>query len=291
MFEYNYINGKLFLSTRAKIPITDRGFAFGDGVFETLRSYGGNIFMFSCHLDRLFRSLRALRFNYGFNKEYIREAIEKTLKKNRLLKSDAYIKIMVTRGEHRGDFSFTGKYNASLIIITKKLQVPPPVFYSRGVDLVTSTIKRISTRNPAYTHKLMNYFENLYAKNEALSKNAYEAFFLTADKLVLEGAVTNIFIVRNDTVYTPSLSQNILPGVTRNAVISLCRENDIKVREKKIHYRDLIDAGEVFLTNSVIEILPVKKVDIHNIRGPVPGDITSRLVNLYRLAVLKNTSG
>ena len=137
----------------------------------------------------------------------------------------------------------------------------------------------------------MNYFENLYAKNEALSKNAYEAFFLTVDKLVLEGAVTNIFIVRNDVVYTPSLSQNILPGVTRSAVIGLCRENDIKVRERKIHYRDLIDASEVFLTNSVIEILPVKKVDIHSIRGPVPGEITSRLVNLYRLAVLKNISG
>lgn len=291
MFEHIYINGKLFLSTRAKILVTDRGFAFGDGVFETLRSYRGNIFMFSCHLDRLFGSLRALRFKYGFDRDHIREAVEKTLKKNRLLKSDAYIKIMVTRGEHRGDFSFSGKYNASLIIITKKLQVPPPALYSRGVDLVSSTIKRISTRNPAYTHKLMNYFENLYAKNEAFLKNAYEAFFLTADKLVLEGAVTNIFIVRGRKIYTPSLSQNILPGVTRSAVIDLCRENDIKVREKKTHYRDLIDAGEVFLTNSVIEILPVKKVDIHSIRGLVPGDLTSRLINLYRLAVLKNISG
>ena len=291
MFEYTYINGKLFLSNRAKIPVSDRGFAFGDGVFETLRSYRGNIFMFSRHLDRLFTSLRALRFNYSFDKDHIREAVEKTLKKNRLLAGDAYIKIMVTRGEHLGDLSFSGKYDASLIIITKKLQVPPPVFYSRGVDLISSTIKRTPSGNPAYTHKLMNYFENLYAKNEALSKNAYEAFFLTADKLVLEGAVTNIFIVRGRTVYTPSLSQNILPGVTRSTVIDLCGENDIKVREKKIHYRDLIDATEVFLTNSIIEILPVKKVDIHSVRGSVPGDIASRLVNLYRLAVLKNNSG
>ena len=285
MFEYAYINGKLFPSGRAKIPVSDRGFAFGDGVFETLISYKGNIFMFSRHLDRLFSSLRALRFNYDFDKGHIREAVEKTLKKNRLLKSDAYIKIMVTRGEHRGDFSFSGKYNNSLIIITKKLQAPPPIFYSRGVDLVSSTIKRVPSGNPAYTHKLMNYFENLYAKNEALSKNAYEAFFLTADKLVLEGSVTNIFIVRNKTVYTPSLSQNILPGVTRSTVISLCVENDIKVRKKKLYYRDLMDAPEVFLTNSVIEILPVKKIDIHNVSGSVPGDFTSRLINLYRMAV------
>ena len=291
MFEHIYINGKLFLSSRAKIPVSDRGFAFGDGVFETLRSYRGNIFMFSRHMDRLFSSLRALRFNYDFDKEHIREAVEKTLKKNILLKSDAYIKIMVTRGEHRGDFSFSGKYNPSLIIIAKKLQVPSPIIYSRGVNIISSTIRRTSIGNPAYKHKLMNYFENLYAKNEAISKDAYEAFFLTADKLVLEGSVTNIFIVRNRTVYTPSLSQNILPGVTRSTVLGLCVENDIKVREKKLHYRDLIDTPEVFLTNSVIEILPVKKVDIHNVRGPAPGDITSRLINLYRLAVSKNTFG
>ena len=285
MFEYIYINGKLFLSGRAKIPVSDRGFAFGDGVFETLRSYRGNIFMFSRHLDRLFSSLRALRFNYDFDKEHIREAVEKTLKKNRLLESDAYIKIMVTRGEHLGDLSFSGKYNPSLIIITKKLQAPPPIFYSRGVDIISSTIRRTSIGNPAYKHKLMNYFENLYAKNEAFSKDAYEAFFLTADKLVLEGAVTNIFMVRNRTVYTPSLSQNILPGVTRSVVVDLCKDNNIKIREKKLHYRDLIDASEVFLTNSVIKILTVKKIDIHNISGSVPGDFTSRLINLYRMIV------
>ncbi len=286
MLEYTYINGRLFSSGRAKIPVSDRGFAFGDGVFETLRSYRGNIFMFSRHLDRLFTSLRALRFNHSFDKDHVMAAVEKTLKKNRLLKSDAYIKIMVTRGEHLGDFSFSGRYNNSLIIITKKLTVPSPALYSRGVDIISSTIRRISTRNPVYTHKLMNYFENLYAKNEALSKNAYEAFFLTADKLVLEGAVTNIFIIMNRAVYTPSLSQNILPGVTRSVVVDLCRENDIKIREKKLHYRDLINAEEVFLTNSVIEILPVKKIDIHNVKGSVPGDITSRLVNLYRLGIL-----
>ncbi len=286
MFEYTYINGRLFSSGRAKIPVSDRGFAFGDGVFETLRSYRGNIFMFSRHLDRLFTSLRALRFNHSFDKDHVIAVVEKTLKKNRLLKSDAYIKIMVTRGEHLGDFSFSGRYNNSLIIITKKITAPSPALYSRGVDIISSTIRRISTRNPVYTHKLMNYFENLYAKNEALSKNAYEAFFLTADKLVLEGAVTNIFIILNRAVYTPSLSQNILPGVTRSAVVDLCRENDIKIREKKLHYRDLINAEEVFLTNSVIEVLPVKKIDIHNVKGSVPGDITSRLVNLYRLGVL-----
>jgi len=288
MFEYTYINGRLFPPGRAKIPVRDRGFAYGDGIFETMRSYRGNVFMFSRHLERLFSSLRALRFNYSFDPDEIRKAVEKTLKKNRLLKSDAYIKIMVTRGEHLGDFSFSSKYRPSVIITAKKLEVPSPVSYSDGVDLVSSTITRTSHGNSIHVHKLMNYFENLYAKNEAYSKGAYEAVFLTRDKLVLEGATTNIFVANGNTVYTPPLTQNILSGVTRSVVIALCRDNGIRVRERKLHYRDLIAAGEVFLTNSIIEILPVKKVDIHCIKKQVPGDLTSGLINLYRLAVLKD---
>ena len=105
---------------------------------------------------------------------------------------------------------------------------------------------------------------------------------------MLEGATTNVFMANGNTVYTPPLTQNILPGITRKVVLNLCRVNNIRVREKKLHYRDLLAAGEVFLTNSVAEIIPVKKVNIHNVGRPVPGDITSRLVNLYRVAVSKN---
>lgn len=288
MFEYTYINGRLFPSIKAKIPVNDRGFLYGDGVFETMRSYRGNIFMFSLHLDRLFNSLKALKFNLNFDKGNIKEAVSKALLKNRLHKGDAYIKIMVTRGEHRGDFHFSSKYRPSVIIITKKLKPYPVELYSNGVDIISSTISRSAMGNSIYVHKLMNYFENLYAKNEAYSKGAYEAVFLTRDKLVLEGATTNIFMANGNTVYTPPLTQNILPGVTRSVVIALCRDNGIRIREKKLHYRDLIAAGEVFLTNSVAEIMPVKKVDIHCVRKPVPGDMASSLINLYRLAVLKD---
>ena len=184
----------------------------------------------------------------------------------------------------------TGHYVAKHqnIIIAKKLKPYPTELYSTGVDIISSDISRSALGNSIYGHKLMNYFENLYAKDHAYSQGAFEAFFLTKDKLVLEGSTTNIFMVNGNIVYTPPLTQNILPGITRKVVLDICRGNSIRVREKKLHYRDLIGAAEVFLTNSVAEIIPVKKVDIHNTGRPVPGDITSRLLNLYRVAVSQN---
>jgi branched-subunit amino acid aminotransferase/4-amino-4-deoxychorismate lyase len=133
----------------------------------------------------------------------------------------------------------------------------------------------------------MNYLENLYEKDRAYRLGAFESIFLTRDRLVLEGAATNIFVVKRSTVYTPPLIQNVLGGITRKVILQLCLANGIRIREKKIHYRDLIDAHEAFLTNSMAGILPVKKVDIHEIGNLVPGKITSRLSDFYRLAVKK----
>jgi branched-subunit amino acid aminotransferase/4-amino-4-deoxychorismate lyase len=134
----------------------------------------------------------------------------------------------------------------------------------------------------------MNYFENLYEKNRAYSQGAFEPIFLTRDKLVLEGATTNIFIVKGAAIYTPPLTQNILGGITRKVILQLCRANRIRTWEKKIHYRDLINANEVFLTNSVAGIIPVKKVDVHKISGTLSGKMTSRISDLYRLAIINS---
>ena len=117
---------------------------------------------------------------------------------------------------------------------------------------------------------------------------AYESVFMTRDRLVLEGSTTNIFLVRRSTVYTPPLTQNILGGITRKIVLQLCRANGIRISERKIHYRDLINADEVFLTNSVAGIIPVRKVDVHRIGGRIPGRITSRLAELYRIIIEDN---
>ena len=277
-----FINGKLILEGRAKIPVKDRGFLYGDGLYETLRSYGGFAFMLDEHIARLFHSLKILKYNIPFNEEYVWEAVRKTIDKNNLMGKDAYIKIIVTRGVHGKELYFSREYKPNLIIIAGTLPSYPEDDYTKGIKIISSIVKRPSVGSPLYSHKLINYFENLYAKDEAHTSGAGEAIFLTADHLVLEGASSNIFYVKKSTVYTPPVTQNILPGVTRKVVMDLCAENRIRIRERRIHYRDFIGADEIFKTSSVAEIVPVRRVDRFELDGRVPGNITARLIELYK---------
>jgi len=288
MADHVYIDGRYYRSSKARIPVSDRGFLYGDGVFETMRSYNGKVFMLYSHLDRLYHSLGVLRFSPDFNRAAVADALYRTLAKSGLAKKDAYIKIIVTRGEHGGQLHFDQGKRCSLIIIVKKLKPYPEKYYTGGVDIISSAISRQAQGYQVYRHKLVNYFENLYEKDRAHYHGAFESVFLTGDRLVLEGSTTNIFMVNRSTVLTPPLTQNILDGITRRLVLQLCRAGRIRIWERKIHYRDIINAHEVFLTNSVAGILPVRKIDSHMIGGQIPGHITSSLTDLYRLAVEKS---
>jgi len=287
MTEYVFINNTYTDSKKAAVPVSDSGFLFGDGLFETMRAYRGNIPAFDMHLDRLFSSMRELRYNSDFfTPENIRSAVFKLLLKNNLLDTDAYIKILVTRSSYRQKLIFDYQSKPGLIIFAERLKGYPEDFYKNGINIFSSSIKRNAVGNDTYRHKLINYFENVFAKNEAQANQAQEAFFMTRDKVVLEGATSNIFTVKNNKVFTPLLTQNILPGITRQLVIDLCRKNRIKFSEKRIHYFNLIEADEIFLTNSIMEIMPVKKVDSHAAEsGTVPGPLTAEIRRLYRLLI------
>jgi len=129
---------------------------------------------------------------------------------------------------------------------------------------------------------MLNYFENIYAKNEAYENEADEAVFITKDRVILEGASSNIFIVKRNRVLTPASNQNILPGITRQIIIDICRQNRIRCSERKLHYYNVIEADEMFVTNSVMEVMPVCKFDTYEIGdGMVPGPMTSKLTKLY----------
>ncbi len=282
MFEYVYINGRFYREKRAKISVNDRGFLYGDGLFETMICNRGRIFMFYAHMDRLFHSLRILKFNDFIDRKGIEKAVFKTLSKNKLDGKDAYIKIIITRGEYGGSLDFNTDREPSLIIIAKRLKPYPQEIYSDGVDIISSSVSRQSYGDQVYRHKLVSYFENIYEKDRADSRGAFESIFLTGNKLVLEGSTSNIFIVGRYALYTPSASQNILPGITRRVVLEICRANSIRIWEKKVHYRDLVNAYEVFITSSIAGIVPVKKVDSHQISTPVPGPLTSKISELYQ---------
>jgi len=281
MCGYIFINGKMAADNRAMLSVKDRGFLYGDGLYETMKSFKGSVFMVDDHIYRLLNSMKVLRYNLTFDKEYINEAIKKTIARNNLDRTDAFVKAIVTRGIHGAGLYFSSSYRPSLIVIAEKIASQDSVDYKEGVKIISSSIRRPSMGNPLYPHKLINYFENIYAKDEAKRNGAKEAIFLTKDHLVLEGASSNIFYVKGNTVFTPPLTQNILPGITRKVVICLCRENGIKVKERKVHYRDFIRADEIFKTSSIAEIVPVNKVDRFEIYGKTPGDITAGIIKLY----------
>jgi D-amino acid aminotransferase len=287
MTGYIFINNTYTDSKKAAVPVDGSGFLFGDGLFETIRAFNGRITAFDKHLDRLFSSMLQLRYNADFfTPENIRTAVFKLLLKNNLLGTDAYIKIVVTRSSYEQKLLFDPKSKPGLIIFAKKLTGYHEDFYKTGVNVFTCSIKRNAVGNDIYRHKLINYFENVFAKNEAAANLAQEALFTTRDKVVLEGATSNLFTVKDGKVFTPPLTQNILPGITRQLVIDICSKNKIKFAEKRIHYFNLLEADEVFLTNSIMEIMPVKKVDSHTVgSGTVSGPLTSRIHRLYRLLV------
>lgn len=277
-----YFSGNYLNASRASIPIDNVGFLYGDGLFETILYSSGKVCAFDLHIERLLTSLGVLKYNTDFTAEDIKSITNKLLKKNNLLKKDAIIKIIVTRKPYIDSFKFDFWKKPDLIILTKRLKGYPESYYSNGIVLKSSSIKRNASGNELYRHKMLNYFENIYAKNEAYDNEAHEAVFLTKDRVILEGASSNIFVVKNNRVLTPSSNQNILPGITRQIVIDTCKGNKIRCSERKLHYFNVLEADEMFITNSVMGVMPVRKFDTYDIgNGMVPGPVTNRISKLY----------
>lgn len=285
MKKYVFINGKYILKDEAAIALFDSGFLFGDGLFETIRSYNGKIFLYDSHINRLFKSLSILRYKLPLNdayKTYIKISLDKLIIKNKLTKVDTNIKIIISRGKYEKRLDLDSAHQPNLIITAEEVAPYPDVFYLKGVDIITSPIRRVPYQNFLYRHKLLNYFENIYSRNESNALNAQDSIFLTSNDYILEGSTTNFFMVKNEIVATPTLDLNILPGITRETVIKLCKANKIKIKETKIKYKDAINADEIFITNTLAEILPVKKFDNFEIINEIPGRITKMLISFYK---------
>ncbi|MCL4376824.1 MAG: aminotransferase class IV [Actinobacteria bacterium] len=282
MCEYIFINTGSADKNKTKISVNEPGFLYGDGLFETMRSYKGFLYKLDEHMNRLISSAKILRHTLYFDKSYITRSLDKLLKKNMLKNSDAYIKIMITRGGYKERLKFDFSLKSNLIIIASKFIPYSEEFYNNGVRLISSGIKRNAFGNDLYRHKLTSYFENIFAKNEAYLQGAQESIFLTKNRIVLEGSVSNIFSVKDNVVFTPSLAQNIIPGIARDAVIEICHKNKIKVSERKVYYGDLIKADEIFITNSLMEVMPVKEIDRYKIGDGAPGKVSSNIMSLYK---------
>ncbi len=275
-----FINGEFYEKEDAKISVFDKGFLYGDGVFEGIRAYDGKIFKLDEHIDRMFEGAKAIMLEPPYTKQEIKSIIIDTCRKNDV--KDAYIRPVLSRGI--GDLGlnpFLSK-KASFVVIVDKLVMYPEEIYTNGMSVIVASTVRNSTNALPPMIKSLNYLNNILAKIEAVNADVFEAVMLNEDGFVAECTGDNIFIVKNGVLITPPKEAGILVGITRNEVIKIAKKNGIPFEERLFSKMDLYVADEIFLTGTGAEVVPVTKVDKRTIGDGKPGKITTFILEEYR---------
>lgn len=284
---YIYLNNSFVPKEEAKVSVFDHGLMYGDGIFETLRSYNGTVFRIDSHIDRLFGSAEMIRLAIPKGKDELKEVIYQSLKINRL--KEAYIRISITRGEGEIGLEPDLCKEPTIIVISKPLTPYQEEIYRMGVSIIISAVRRIPPEALDPAIKSLNFLNNIMARISAKDKKAFDALMLNAQGYVTETTTANIFIVKKGTLITPPLSSGILKGITRSAIILISRAIGIDLLEQDILPSDLYKADEAFLTNTSLEIMPVVEIDGNLIGDGRPGEITRRLLGEYRSLVAQET--
>lgn len=277
------INGRLVNQDKAKISIFDRSFLYGDAVFETMRGYAGVIFKLDEHLTRLLGSLKALKIKHSYTKDYLRETVYRTLNANKL--KSAYVRLVITRGEGRFGIGYKDMFTPNLIIVAKDFEGYPEWIFSKGVSA-----KIIGVQNEysiLSNIKTANYLNFILGRFNAQDAGFDEAIFTNTRGYITEGATSNIFLVKSNSLITPSIESGVLPGITRSVIIDIAKKLKLQVKKRAVLRRELLQADEVFLTNSLAEILPVTKVDSKRIGTGSVGLATKLLHVSYQKQVIR----
>ncbi|ACB75956.1 branched-chain-amino-acid transaminase [Opitutus terrae] len=279
-----YLDGKFVDEADAKISVFDHGLLYGDGVFEGIRLYGGNVFRLEEHLERLEYSAKAILLKIPLNRKELAEATCETCRQNGL--KDAYIRLVVTRGV--GDLGLAPWLcpKPSLFIIASKISLYPPEHYEKGLSIVTVPTRRINPAALPSTVKSLNYLNNILGKIEARQFGALEAIMLNDQGYIAECTADNIFIVHQGEIITPAASQGALRGITRGAIFDVAKELGVPLREADLTRYDVWCADECFLTGTGAEVVPVVKLDGREIGTGHPGPITQQVLASFRRRVL-----
>ncbi|MEW6087238.1 MAG: aminotransferase class IV [bacterium] len=276
------INGKFYKEKDAKISVLDRGFLYGDGVFETMRVYKGRIFTLEKHLDRFKNSCGKILLRIPKSMKEIEAGLYKTLKENKLEDKDAVLRMSITRGTGPFGLSIEGCSNPVIVIGARAFYPYPEKFYTKGVKVNILKRFRVYSSSILGGIKSNNYLLNVLARNEAPESGSFETVLVNEKGHVTEGTVSNIFLVKNGVLITPPVSVGILPGITRGIVLELAGKMNIEIREKLFKPDFIYSADEMFLTNISIEILPVGKVNGKIINSGKPGEMTVELIYKFR---------
>jgi branched-chain amino acid aminotransferase len=278
-----FMNGEYKRKEDAVISVFDHGFLYGDGVFEGIRVYRGNVFRLHEHMVRLYESAKSILLDIPYALEELEAYVVETVRKNQL--RDAYIRLIVSRGNGPLGLDPAECERANVIVIVDKINIYPQSFYDSGITAVTVPTRRNlpDALNPRV--KSLNYLNNILAKSEAKQVGAGEAIILSSDGYVTEGSSDNIFIVKDNAIYTPPCYLGALKGITRQTVIEVATELGYQVKEEPFTRHELFTADEVLLTGTAVEVISVVEVDHRPIGQGVPGPVYQDLITQFRKLV------
>lgn len=279
MPDIGFINGAFMPLAQAMVSAEDRGFQFGDGIYEVLRTYQGVPYRLDAHLERLSRSARAIELPEPYDKAQWSQHIKEGIVRGGYPDSKVYMQ--VTRGVAPRDHVFPSSVRPTAVMTIREMQPLDPALGTAGVRVITLPDLRWGRCDI----KTVNLLPNLLARQQAKRQGVYEAI-LHRNDAVTEGSVSNVIVVLKGILVTPPESPYILSGVTRSVVLDLARTEGLDVRERDLRLRELRAADEIFLTGTTVEILPVVQVDDLLIGGGKPGPITTRLRSLFHASRL-----
>lgn len=266
-----FLNDELVDAQKAMVSTGDSGLLYGAGLFETMRSYGRKVFALDEHIARIAESGKKLGIQIP-NSEFLADAVYETLNANNI--DDAKIRLTITNGSlsHSQE-----KLEPTVIITTSAIQEYPSEYYKKGVLVALSPYRQNPT-DPTAGHKTTSYFPRMMGLQYAHERGAAEALWFTVENYLAEGCISNVFLVKDGKLLTPQLDTPILPGIIRAKVIELAKDNDIELKEQQLTINNLLEADEVFITNSIMEIMPITGVEKHTISDGKVG-VTTKLLS------------
>jgi branched-chain amino acid aminotransferase len=293
-----WLNGDLVDEDSPNISLRDTGLLHAAGVFTTLRASAGRVFRLEQHLQRLRKSCEALFVPLQFSDADLASAVDDVLRQNNL--ADARLRLTVTRGQSVQDPLHGTHLTPNCFLTATDLQPYPEQYYQQGLTVMLLDEQKLNPYDMQAGHKTLNYFSRLAALREAVRRGAGEALWFNVHNYLQSASVANVFLVKDGALVTPPTQDdlrdpavaqacpypksNVLPGVTRGAVLELARANQIPVRTEALTVNHVLEAEELFLTNSIMQIMPVGRVEQHKVGDGTPGAVTGSLTELYRKA-------
>ncbi|MDT8421192.1 MAG: aminotransferase class IV [Desulfuromonadales bacterium] len=274
--KYVYLNGEFINEEAATVSVFDQGFLYGDGIFESFRSVGAQLYQFSHHFQRLQQSAQALCYPLGFSREQLEEILLQLRDRNGL--GNAYYRVTVTRGRGQVGFQRSIENDLTCLIVAKEFQGFDEQYYRDGIALKVAETRRNAPEAINPKIKSISNLNSLLGKLEAKAAGVFEVIMLNNKEQICEGSASNIFWSRGNWVFTPAASTGLLEGVTRSTIIRLCeQELNLRVIPGEYLLQDLKFSDEVFITSTSLEVMPVVRVDDYTINQGLVGPIAHKL--------------